>query len=112
LRDIELEYDLQVVVRADRTAAKRPTRAEREKAAQAGWPEPPRVTLQRQVAAAVAGARSELEFFTTLEKRGLRVRLPLTSAGTAGSIRSPGWQPKMSHSAARVARLSRWTPGH
>jgi hypothetical protein len=75
LRDIELEYGLQVVARADRTAAKRPTRAEREKAAHAGWPEPPRVTLQRQVAAAAAGARSELEFFTTLERRGLRVRL-------------------------------------
>jgi hypothetical protein len=75
LRDIELEYGLQVVARADRTAAKRPTRAEREKAAHADWPEPPRVTLQRQVAAAAAGARSELEFFTTLGKRGLHVRL-------------------------------------
>jgi hypothetical protein len=33
LRDIEAEYGLQVVARADRTAAKRPTRAEQEKAA-------------------------------------------------------------------------------
>ncbi len=57
-RDIEKEYGLQVVARADRTAADRPTRAEQEKAARAGRPEPPRVTLQRQVAAAAAGARS------------------------------------------------------
>jgi hypothetical protein len=75
LRDIELEYGLQVVVRADRTAAKRPTRAEQEKAAQARRPEPPRVTLQRQVAAAAAGTRSQPEFFAALEKRGLKVRL-------------------------------------
>ena len=35
LRDIEKEYGLQVVVRADRTAAYRPTRAEQAKAARA-----------------------------------------------------------------------------
>jgi len=75
LRDLEKEYGLQVVVRADRTAAHRPTRAEQEKASRVGRPEPPRVTLQRQVAAAAAGTRSELEFFADLEKRGLRVRL-------------------------------------
>jgi hypothetical protein len=75
LRDIELEYGLQVVARADRTAARRPTQAERQKAARAGRPEPPRVTLQRQVAATAAGARSEPEFFAALERRGLRVRL-------------------------------------
>jgi hypothetical protein len=74
-RDIEKEYGLQVVARADRTAADRPTRAEQEKAARAGRAEPPRVTLQRQVAAAAAGARSEPEFFAALEKRGLRIRL-------------------------------------
>jgi hypothetical protein len=73
LRDIELEYGLQVVARADRTAAKRPTRAEQEKAV--GRPEPARVTLQREVAAAAAGTRSEPEFFAALDKRGLQVRL-------------------------------------
>ena len=71
----EAEYGLQVVVRADRTAAKRPTRAEQEKAARADRPEPPRVTLQRQVAAAAAGARSEPEFWAALDKRGVLVRL-------------------------------------
>jgi hypothetical protein len=75
LRDIELEYGLQVVVRADRTAAKRPTRAEREKAAPTGRAEPPRVTLQRQVAAAAAVTRSEPEFFAAIGRRGLQVRL-------------------------------------
>lgn len=74
-RDMELEYGLQVVVRADRTAADGPTRAEQEKAARAGRPEPPRVALRRQVAAAAAGARSEAEFFADLERRNVLVRL-------------------------------------
>ena len=34
---------------ADRTAARRPTRAETEQAARRGWAEPPRVTLRREV---------------------------------------------------------------
>jgi hypothetical protein len=42
-----------------------PTRAEQEKAARAGRAEPPRATLQRQVAAAAAGTRSEAEFFAS-----------------------------------------------
>jgi hypothetical protein len=75
LRDIEKEYGLRVVARADRTAEDRPTRAEQEKAARAGRPEPPRVTLRRQVAAAAAGARSEPEFFAALERRKVLVRL-------------------------------------
>ena len=75
LRDIEKEYGLQVVARADRTAADRPTRAEQEKAARAGRAEPTRMTLQRQVAAAAAGARSEPEFWADLDKRGVLVRL-------------------------------------
>ena len=54
LRDIEREYGLQVVARADRTAAKNPTRAEQEKAGRAGRAEAPRVTLRRNVAAAAA----------------------------------------------------------
>jgi hypothetical protein len=55
LRDIETEYGLTVVARADRTAARRPTRAEAEKASRAGQAEPPRATLRRHVQAAVAG---------------------------------------------------------
>jgi hypothetical protein len=75
LRDIETEYGLTVVARADRTAARAPSRAETEKAARAGQAEPPRVTLRRHVAAAAAGARSEPEFFAALERRGVQVRL-------------------------------------
>ncbi|MGA2828538.1 MAG: hypothetical protein ABSF03_20740 [Streptosporangiaceae bacterium] len=75
LRDIEAEYGLQVVARADRTAAKNPTRAEYEKAARAGRPEPARVTLRRQVGAAAARTRSEPEFFAELARRQVKVRL-------------------------------------
>lgn len=75
LRDIETEYGLVAVVRADRTAARRPTRAETEKAARAGQAEPPRVTLRRHVQAAAAVARSEPEFFAALARRGVQVRL-------------------------------------
>jgi hypothetical protein len=75
LRDIEASYGLRVLDRPDRTAAVRPTRAETEKAARAGRAEPPRVTLRRHAAAAAAAARSEQEFFTGLEQRGVQVRL-------------------------------------
>ena len=79
LRDMEAEYGLRRVARTGPGKAagaipRRPTRAEKEKAARAGRPEPPRVTLHRQVAAA-AGARAEPEFFADLDKRGLLVRL-------------------------------------
>ncbi len=75
LRDLEAEYGLTVVARADRTADRRPGRAETEKAARAGQAEPSRVTLRRHVAAAAAGARSEPEFFAALARRGVQVRL-------------------------------------
>ncbi|MGH3188214.1 MAG: relaxase/mobilization nuclease domain-containing protein [Streptosporangiaceae bacterium] len=75
LRDIEAEYGLVAVARADRTAARRPSRAETEKAARNGQAEPPRVTLRRHVSAAAAGARSEPEFFAALARRGVQVRL-------------------------------------
>ena len=71
----EREYGLRAVARADRTAPKRPTRAEQEKARRAGRPVPPRTALRRQVAAAAAAARSEAEFFGELAVRGVRVRL-------------------------------------
>ena len=75
LRDLEAEYGLVTVARADRTAARGPTRAEIEKAARNGQAEPLRVTLRRHVAAAAAGARSEPEFFAALARRGVQVRL-------------------------------------
>jgi hypothetical protein len=59
---------------ADRTAARRPARAETEQAARRGWAEPPRVTLRREVCAAAAGASSEQEFFARLDQAGVAVR--------------------------------------
>ena len=59
---------------ADRTAAKRASRAETEQAARRGWGEVPRVSLRREVCAAAAGASSEREFFGRLERAGVLVR--------------------------------------
>ena len=75
LRDLEAQYGLAAVARADRTAARRPGRAETRTAARAGQAEPPRVTLRRHVQAAAAGARSEAEFFAVLARREVRVWL-------------------------------------
>ena len=74
LRDIEKEYGLQVVARADRTAAKSPDPG-RAGEGGPGRREPARVTLRRQVAAAAARTRSEPEFFAELGRRGVQVRL-------------------------------------
>jgi len=60
---------------ADRTAARRPSRAEAEQAARRGWAEPPRVTLRREVSAAAAGAQSERDFFARLHQAGVVTRL-------------------------------------
>ena len=75
LRDIEAEYGLEVVARADRTADRRATRAETEKAARASRAEPARATLRREVARAAAAARSEPEFFAALARSGIQARL-------------------------------------
>jgi hypothetical protein len=74
LRDIEREYGLRVLTRADRTAAKSLTRAEMERSADSGR-EPDRVVLYRHVRAAAAAARSEEEFLAALADRGVLVRL-------------------------------------
>jgi len=58
----------------DGTAARRPTRAETEKASRHGRPEPPRVTLRRAVQAAAAGSSGEQEFFARLADAGIEVR--------------------------------------
>jgi hypothetical protein len=71
----ERTYGLRRVARADRTASKRPTRAEAEKAHRNGRPEPPRTVLRRQVEAAAVAARTEREFFAGLTARGVLVRL-------------------------------------
>ena len=73
-QDAERRFGLRSTAPADRTAARRPTRAEAEQAARRGWAEPARVTLRREVCTAAAGARSEQEFFTRLRQAGVLVR--------------------------------------
>ncbi|MFB7419391.1 relaxase/mobilization nuclease domain-containing protein [Streptomyces sp. NPDC056210] len=67
LAAIEKEYGLRQVVRGDRTAAKRPTRAEQEKAKRAGHDRTARERLRTTVRVAVAAATSTDEFVRLLE---------------------------------------------
>jgi hypothetical protein len=73
-RSAEEQLGLCATPPADRTAAKRPSRAETEQAARRGWDEPPRVTLRRHVCGAAAGARTEREFFDQLASAGILTR--------------------------------------
>jgi len=73
-RDTEEWFGLRRTAPADRTAAKRPTRAETEQAIRRGQAEPARVRLRREVSTAAAGARTEEEFFTRLARTGVLVR--------------------------------------
>ncbi|HLM88362.1 MAG TPA: hypothetical protein VK284_04915, partial [Streptosporangiaceae bacterium] len=82
-RAAEERYGLERTAPGDRTAARRPSRAETEKAARRGLGEPPRITLRRQVATAAAGAGSEEEFFTRLDQAGVLVRKRF-------SVKNPG----------------------
>ena len=68
---------------ADRTAARRPSRAETGKAARHGRGEPARLTLRRHVSTAAASAASTTEFFARLDQSGVLVRLRY-------STRNPG----------------------
>jgi hypothetical protein len=73
-QDAERQFGLRSTAPADRTAARRASRAETEQAARRGWAEPPRVTLRREVCTAAAGARTEAEFFSRLAQAGVLVR--------------------------------------
>jgi hypothetical protein len=73
-RAAEDRFGLRATAPRDRTAARRATRAESEKARRHGLREPPRVTLRRAVATAAAGASSEQEFFARLDAEGVKVR--------------------------------------
>jgi hypothetical protein len=79
----EQRYGLRSTAPADRTAARRPTRAENEKAARRGLDEAPRITLRRQVTTAAASATSEQEFFTRLDQADVPVRKRF-------SVKNPG----------------------
>ncbi|MFJ8953912.1 MULTISPECIES: relaxase/mobilization nuclease domain-containing protein [unclassified Streptomyces] len=66
LAKVEKEYGLFQVVRGDRTAARRSTRAEQEKAKRAGQPSTTRERLRTTVRTAVAAARGTEEFLDLL----------------------------------------------
>jgi hypothetical protein len=78
-QDAERRLGLHPTAPGDRTAARRPTRAESEQAARRGWDETPRVRLRREVSVAAAGARTEQEFFTRLDRIGVAVRKRLST---------------------------------
>ena len=75
LRRIERKYGLVRTAPADRTAARRPSRGEQEKAARHRRPDTPRASLRRHVLTCAAGARSEEEFFSRLRDEGVLVKL-------------------------------------
>ena len=66
----EQRYGLRSTAPADRTAARRPSRAETGKAARHGQGEPPRTTLRRLVCTAAASAASPDEFFAGWSRPG------------------------------------------
>ncbi|MGP3948492.1 relaxase/mobilization nuclease domain-containing protein [Streptomyces sp. 7N604] len=80
-RKIEAEFGLQILNDGDRTAAQRPTSAERSKAERAGRTETPRETLRENVRQALAGAETEDEFFHRLAEAGLRVEKRIAPSG-------------------------------
>jgi hypothetical protein len=82
-RAAEERYGLRRTAPGDRTAARRPTRAENEKARRRGWRETPRFTLKRAVSTAAAGAASEQEFFARLDGAGVLVRKRLSTRNPA-----------------------------
>jgi hypothetical protein len=73
-RDAEERLGLAVTAPADRTAARRPARAETQQAARNGWTEVPRTRLRREVSAAAATAATEHDFFARLAEAGVLVR--------------------------------------
>ncbi|MFI1534523.1 relaxase/mobilization nuclease domain-containing protein [Streptomyces anandii] len=79
---IEKEYGLHQVVRGDRTAAKRPTRAEQEKARRQGRRTTSRERLRTTVRQLVSVASSPEEFFHLLDGvDGIRVDVQRFSSG-------------------------------
>ncbi|MER7049928.1 relaxase/mobilization nuclease domain-containing protein [Streptomyces jumonjinensis] len=91
-RELEVRYGLRRLASGDRTAAPWPTTAEAEKAKRMGRDETPRQTLQRTVREAAAGAQSEDEFFTRLQRSGLRVSKKTADDGSmlGYSVALPG----------------------
>jgi hypothetical protein len=96
-RDAETRFGLRSTAPADRTAAKRPARAETEQAARRRWEEPPRVTLRREVCTAAAGGWTEQEFDTAVVRRGP----PVCRPDPAPAARPLGSSPEHDHGSFR-----------
>lgn len=102
LRRSEKRLGLRQLQPADRTAARRPSRAEQEKARRNGRNVPPRTVLCREVSLIAAVSGTEREFFARLAARGLTVRLkrsPLRpgivlgyAVGVPGDVTAAGGQ--------------------
>jgi hypothetical protein len=92
----EQRHGLRSTAPADRTAARRPTRAENEKAARRGLDEAPRITLRRQVTTAAASASRSSSPASMRPAswygRGSASRTPARSPGTRP--RYPATPPK------------------
>ncbi|MFG1804984.1 relaxase/mobilization nuclease domain-containing protein [Streptomyces sp. NPDC049040] len=74
-RQIEVDYGLRRVTPGDGTAAKRPTRAETEKAHRAGRQRTPREQLRATIRTIVAVAATPEEFFHYLASSGMKVEV-------------------------------------
>ncbi|WP_030861938.1 relaxase/mobilization nuclease domain-containing protein [Streptomyces sp. NRRL S-37] len=80
-RALEAELGLRRLNKGDGTAAKRPTSAERHKAMRQGRERTAREELRETVRRAVAGARSNEEFFDRLAAAGLLIRKRVAPSG-------------------------------
>jgi hypothetical protein len=80
-RLLEAEYGLRRLNAGDGTAARRPTSAERHKAAREKRERTPREGLRETVRRAVAGTQDEKEFFDRLAASGLLVRRRVAPSG-------------------------------
>ncbi|MBF5083048.1 relaxase/mobilization nuclease domain-containing protein [Quadrisphaera sp. INWT6] len=93
-RTVELRYGLTVTPARDRTAPKRPTRAESEKAVRQGARETPRQQLRRQVRRAAVLSADLAGFIEHLEAAGVKVRLRRSQLDptvvTGYAVASPG----------------------
>ncbi|MFD4114666.1 relaxase/mobilization nuclease domain-containing protein [Streptomyces niveus] len=80
-RRLEAEYGLRQLNPGDGTAAKRPTSAERHKAARERRPQTPREELRETVRHAAAGTMNETEFFHRITAAGLLVHQRVAPSG-------------------------------
>ena len=98
-RAAEQRFGLRRTAPRDRTAARRPTRAESEKARRRGYREAPRITLRRAVSTAAAGAASEQEFFARLDRAACS---SASGSAAATPARSPATPSPWPHDTTRA----------